>query len=360
MTGETHGTCLVIELSKITENSRRIVLRCGESSIDVLGVTKGFTALPRIVDAMVNGGITRFADARLENIYALRQYGFDQDMTLLRIPMLSKARQVVEITNCSLNSESSVINALSDAAMEMGKTHKIMLMVDVGDLREGIMPREASEVMRQILKMKGVYVCGVGTNMGCYGGILPTQRNLTMLLEIAADLEKLAGRQFDEISGGGTSSLTLLETGSIPKGVNQLRIGEGLLLGTDTTHGRKIPWLLQDAFVLKSEIVEIKSKPSVPFGEIGHDAFGSVPSFVDNGIRRRAIVALGKQDVSIEGISPMDGNIEILGASSDHMILDITDAEKNLNVGDQVTFRLNYQGILFLCNSRYVKKVYIE
>jgi len=195
--------------------------------------------------------------------------------------------------------------------------------------------------------------------MGCYGGILPTEKNLNMLLEVAHDLGNIAGHTFEEISGGGTSSLFLLDRNQIPSGINQLRIGEGLLLGTDTTHGSNIPWLEQDAFVLKSEIVEVKDKPSIPVGEIGRDSFGSIPEFVDNGVRKRAIIALGKQDVTIEGITPMDDRIEILGASSDHMIVDISDAHDDLQVGDQITFRLNYQGVLYLCGSRYVRKKYI-
>lgn len=360
MTQSTQGTCLVIDLVKIRHNSRMIVDQCKKQDIEVLGVTKGFTALPRIVEAMAAGGITRFADARLENINALRQYGFTQDITLLRIPMLSHVREVVSLTNCSLNSELSVIEALSDVALQMGTVHNTMLMVDVGDLREGVMPGEAHEIMNKVMQLKGVHVCGIGTNMGCYGGILPTEKNLNLLLQIAHDLESISGEPFEEISGGGTSSLILLDKGEVPRGITQLRIGEGLLLGTDTTHNASIPWLAQDAFVLKSEIVEVKDKPSIPSGEIGRNAFGSVPEFVDNGIRKRAIIALGKQDVTIEGITPLDSGISILGASSDHMILDITDAQVPLQVGDQISFKLNYQGLLYLCNSRYVKKQYLN
>lgn len=352
------GTYLEIELGKISENSHRVAEICANRGIEVLGVTKGFSAIPRIVEAMISGGINKLADARLENIMSLRYYGFTQDMTLLRIPMLSRAEQVVAYTECSLNSELSVIKALSDAALSNGRRHNIVLMIDVGDLREGILPDEAADTMRKVLGMKGVYVCGVGTNMGCYGGILPTEKNLSMLNEVARDLESIAGRQFEAVSGGGTSSLMLVARGEMPEGINQLRVGEGILLGTDTTHNCDIPWLYQDAFLLYSEIVEIKNKPSVPYGEVGLDAFGNIPQFVDNGVRKRAIVALGRQDVSIDGVMPVDTGISILGASSDHMILDITDASERLKVGDQVCFRLNYHGLLNLCSSKYVRRVY--
>lgn len=354
----TRGTYLEIDLATISENSRRVVDACAARNIEVLGVTKGFSAIPEIVRAMTDGGIEKLADARMENVMALRRLGFRQHMTLLRIPMLSRVGQVVAYTDCSLNSELAVIKGLSDAALMAGKTHDIVLMIDVGDLREGVLPDEAADLMRRVLGMRGVHVCGVGTNMGCYGGILPTQRNLSLLGETAKQLEHIAGCEFEAVSGGGTSSLALVADGSMPPDVNQLRIGEGILLGTDTTHNSAIPWLRQDAFLLRSEIVEVKKKPSLPYGETGLDAFGNAPKFVDNGVRKRAIVALGRQDVPIEGILPLDPGIAVLGASSDHMILDVTDARDDLAVGDQISFRLNYQGLLHLCSSKYVRKVY--
>lgn len=191
------GTYLEIELGKITENARRVAAVCAQRGIEVLGVTKGFSAIPRIVEAIIAGGVDKLADARLENIMSLRYLGFTQEMTLLRIPMLSSVNQVTAWTNCSLNSELSVIRALSDAAQSLGKRHNIVLMVDVGDLREGVLPSAAADTLRKILTMKGVYVSGIGTNMGCYGGILPTEKNLSMLSELAVDLQNIAGRHFE-------------------------------------------------------------------------------------------------------------------------------------------------------------------
>ena len=352
------GTYLEIDLDKIRRNSALVVDKCRPLGIDVLGVTKGFSAKPRVVEAMIQGGISDLADSRLENILSLRKKGFSQNMTLLRIPRLSSVKKVVRYTDCSVNSEYEVIRMLSEAASSEGKKHKIILMIDVGDLREGVLPVDAIEMARNISLLKNISLAGIGTNMGCYGGILPTLQNLNMLLDVAGEIEKNVGIKLDIISGGGTSSLKLIETGEMPKGINQLRIGEGILLGTDTTHDNLIPWLYEDAFVLRAEVIEVKTKPSVPIGEIGHDAFGNVPVFEDNGLRKRAIVALGRQDVNIDGLIPLDSMMHVLGASSDHLIVDVTDAKANITVGSQISFRLNYHGLLFLCNSKYVKKVY--
>ena len=353
-----HGTYLDIDLGKIRENSRRVKDLCDEQGIEVLGVTKGFSAIPDIVQAMSDGGIEKFADSRMENIAALRAAGFRQEMTLLRIPMFSQAEYVVRYAECSLNSELSVIKELHREALRQDKCHNVILMVDIGDLREGVMPEDADVTVRSILELEGVRLAGIGTNMGCFGGILPTEKNLSNLVALSADLEKKTGLPMSTVSGGGTSSLLLVKEHRMPAGITQLRIGEGILLGTDSTHDSAIPWLLQDAFRLSSEIVEIKEKPSVPIGEIGKDAFGNTPHFEDKGIRRRAIVAIGRQDTPPNGITPVDPGINILGASSDHMILDISDTQQTYHVGDQIGFRLSYHGLLSMCNSDYIYRHY--
>jgi predicted amino acid racemase len=350
---------LEINLTKIEENARNAVERCRPFGVEVVGVTKGFTALPRIVSAMNAGGIEKMADSRIQNIAALRRRRFKNHVTLLRIPKLSSIDALLKYVDCSVNSEYAVIRAISDKAAAAGVRHDIILMVDVGDLREGAMPDEAITLAEQVALLPGVRLAGIGTNMGCYGGILPTIRNLNLLLEIKKEIENRMGFELETVSGGGTSSLRLVEDGTLPDGVNQLRIGEGILLGTDTTHGREIHWLHQDAFLLCSEVIELKTKPSVPIGETGQDAFGNKPTFVDKGMRKRAILALGKQDVTFEGLIPIDPNMVILGGSSDHMIVDVDDCKEQIKVCDMITFRLNYQGLLTSCSSKYIRKKYV-
>lgn len=347
---------LEIDLDKITANAERVVAKCREKGIEVLGVTKGFSAMQQIVGAMLAGGIEGLADARMENIVELRKQNFQNPITLLRIPRLSNVNNVVQYADTSINSEVAVIRALAAAALQLGKRHNIMLMVDVGDLREGIMQENVLDTVRQIGGLPGVNFIGIGTNMGCFGGILPSVNNLGLLVELGLAVERQLGHRLEVISGGGTSTLLLVESELIPAGINQLRIGEGILLGTDTTNNRGIPWLYQDAFRLRAEVIEVKDKPSVPIGEVGKDAFGNTPQFIDAGIRKRAILALGKQDVYIEGIFPLEEKAKILGASSDHTIVDITDAGQELAVGDELVFGLTYPGLLSASDSRYVEK----
>jgi len=349
---------LEIDLEKIRYNSSQVVEKCHQQGIDVIGVTKGFSAMHQIVSAMVEGGIDGLADARMENVIELRKRGFIQPITLLRLPSLSNVINVVQHTNTSINSEITVIKALAQAAKKLKKIHQVILMVDVGDLREGILQENVLDIAKQISCLKEIRLSGLGTNMGCFGGILPSPKNLGKLVKMGHAVEQQLGIKLEIISGGGTSSLFLVENHHIPDGVNQLRIGEGILLGTDTTNSRKISWLHHDAFLLRAEVIEVNSKPTIPTGTIGRDAFGNIPEFIDIGIRERAIVSMGKQDVNIEGINPIDENLIILGASSDHLIIDITDSEQKIKVGDQIAFSLTYAGLLSVSDSKYVGKLF--
>jgi len=160
------------------------------------------------------------------------------------------------------------------------------------------------------------------------------------------------------ISGGNTSVLKLVEDNIIPERINQLRVGVGILLGQDDVRLRNIADTFQDTFILTGEVIEIKDKPSLPQGEIGPDAFGEMPVLQDLGIRKRAILALGKQDVHLGSLIPLKERIKIIGASSDHLIIDVTDFEENIKVGDEVRFRLNYPALLSTTTSKYIKKYF--
>ena len=139
------GTTLEVDLDTIIYNTSQVVKRCHRLGIAVLGVTKGFSAMHQIVSAIVEGGADGLADARMENIIELRKRNFNQEITLLRLPRLSNVKDIVEYADTSINSEMTVIQALSEAASALNKIHKIILMVDVGDLREGLLANHVLE-----------------------------------------------------------------------------------------------------------------------------------------------------------------------------------------------------------------------
>jgi len=351
------GPHVTIDLERIERNARTVVARCRASGIEVFGVTKGTCGMPQVARAMLRGGVTGIGESRFENIRRLRASGIDAPIMLLRSPPLSLIEEVIKTVDISLNSELTIIRELSRVAERMARVHDIIVMVDLGDLREGIWPSDLIPTVEQVMQLPGVRIAGIGTNLTCFGAIIPTEINLGELAGHAEKLRKTFGLDLTYVSGGNSSSLPLLLAGRMPKGINHLRIGEVILQGgRDTFHDE--PWkeLDRDIFLLSGELLEVKVKPSVPIGTMGVDAFGNRPRFEDKGDRLRGIVNIGREDVAVEGLTPVAAGIEVLGASSDHLILDLTDTRPTTQVGDQVAFRMSYAALLAAMTSEYVEK----
>jgi predicted amino acid racemase len=352
---------VTIDLAKIEHNARTIVERCRQSKIEVFGVTKGTCGLPHVARAMLRGGVAGLADSRFENIRRLRDSGLDCPIMLLRSPPLARIEELVRMVDLSLQSELQIIQEISRVAERSGRIHEIILMVDLGDLREGIWPSDLLPVVEQVQTLPGVRIAGLGTNLTCFGAILPTEENLNRLVAQAYKVERATGRQLDWLSGGNSSSLPLLLSGRMPPAINNLRIGEAILQGgRDTFLERPWPALERDACTLSGELLEVKVKPSLPIGEAGVDAFGQKPRFVDQGDRLRGIANIGREDVVVDGLLPLQRGVQVLGASSDHLVLDLTDADPPLAVGDTVSFGLNYGALLAAMTSEYVEKLPIN
>lgn len=347
---------LFIYLKKIEANARLLADLCRRHGIEPVGVTKATCGDPQVARAMLAGGFTMLGESRLENARRLRAGGITAPLFLLRLPMPSQAAEVVRLFQCSLNSEPATIRALNAAAAQAGLIHQIILMVDLGDLREGIWPDDLETTVQQVKGLGNIRLLGLGANLTCYGGVIPTRENLGKLLEYNRRAEEIYSQPLPVISGGNSSSLPLLLQGQLPS-VSQLRLGESVILGRETVARTPIPGAHLDCFQLQAEIIELRKKPSVPIGEIGQDAFGGTPVFQDRGVHRRAILALGRQDVAVDSLLPPPGT-EILGASSDHLLLDVSRYPEPLAVGDCLTFYLGYGALLAAMTSAYVKKEY--
>lgn len=351
---------LEMDLKKFRRNVEEAVGRCRTMGIDVAGVIKGFNGLPQATEQFKLGGCAQIATSRLEQIEDAMAYGIDGPFMLIRVPMFTELSKMVRLADYSLHSERAVIDATNEECRRQGKKHKIVVMADLGDLREGFWDKdELFDVCLHIENdLEYVELAGVGTNLGCYGSVKPTPEKLNELVDIAERIEAAIGRKLEIISGGATSSFTLVHYGTMPERINHLRIGEGIILARDlqTDWGIKdMDYLSMDVFTLKAAVIEVKDKPSHPVGEIFMDAFGNFPTYTDRGMRRRALLGLGKVDLSnIERLLPRAEGIEVLGGSSDHTILDIEDNHDNIQVGDILEFDLNYTTMVFLTSSRSV------
>lgn len=358
---------LLIDLNKLKSNLDAVAkITKEQGGCSLMIVTKGLCADPEMAKMVANHPAVDFmADSRVMNIktYADEARKNGKMTVLLRIPMHAEAADVVKYVDLSFNSELSTIRLLDEEAGKIGVKHNVLLMIDLGDLREGIFYQNEDQIfgaVEEILKMKNINLYGIGVNLTCYGAIIPKNDNLSKLVAIARKIEDKFGIKLNMISGGNSSSIYLIGRGELPEGINNLRLGESFLLGNDTAYGTKLPGTVSDTLILEAQIVELKEKPSLPIGEVGVDAFGQKPYYEDRGIIKRAIIAIGKQDTDIDSMEPLDEKIDILGGSSDHIILDVTKSDTEYKVGDVVRFVLGYGGMLKTATSPYVEKVYIR
>ena len=349
---------LEIDLKKIRHNASMLRAQCDKKGIEIAAVTKVFCGEPKIAQVLIEEGVTMLADSRIQNIKKLSILPVPK--MLLRIPMLSEIEDVVEYVDISFQSEVESIQRVSEVAEKKNKVHDIMLMIDLGDLREGCWEDEVQALVEATMALNGARLVGIGANFGCYGGVIPERHTLEKLLAIKEEIENSWDLKLEIISGGNSNSLHLLWEDQIPEGINQLRLGEPIVLGKEDVYNVPIDGLYQDAFRLFGQVVEIKEKPSVPIGKRGIDAFGNVPTFVDRGMRKRAIVAMGRQDILLDGIQPLEKEMIILGASSDHLLVDIADAKTSVSLGDILEFTMSYGALLAAMTSPYVHKVFIE
>ena len=345
---------LVTDLNKLKHNAQFLKAKCLEHGIEMMAVTKVNCGDPIIAMAMVEAGVTKLADSRVSNLAKMQTVPAEK--ILLRLPMISEAEQVVKFADISLNSEIETLKALSLAAIGQGRRHRVILMVDLGDLREGVLPENLMDFVKEVLSLDGIEIAGLGVNLTCYGGVMPDAANLGQLVALAKEIEETYNLKLEWISGGNSSSLYLFDKGEMPEAVNLLRLGEAVVLGRETAFGDVIEGTYTDVFTLEAEIIELKEKDSMPKGTIGMDAFGNHPTFEDKGRMLRAILAIGKQDVNPSALIPQDKRIEVIGASSDHLIMDFTNASGDYKVGDVIRFNVEYGALLNLWTSHYVHK----
>jgi len=344
---------IIINKEKFRHNLKHLLNTCHERNISVMVVSKVFCADHELMSIIIEENADYIADSRIENLIGISSV---IPKVMLRLPSIGDAKNIVQHSDISLNSEFSTIKYLDKYSGELNKIHRVILMIDLGDLREGIFyEEEVIETVRKILKLKNIKLMGIGTNLTCYGGIIPSSENLQKLVDYKELIEKEFEIELEIISGGNSSNMELLLDDKLPKEINNIRLGESIVLGRETAFGNYLDNTYADVFTLEAEIIEIKEKPSVPVGEVGMNAFGKTPKFVDKGNVLRAILSIGKQDVDHNELIPYD-TVDLIGSSSDHIIVDISDSHNIYEVGDTMLFKLTYSSIMSLMTSKYVTK----
>ena len=321
-------------------------------------VVKGFCADDPIMRILEESACDWLADSRIEDLAKLRT---KKKRLLIRLSQLCEIPEVVASSDVSFESECKTILALEEEAAKQNKTHGILLAIDMGDLREGIFFKNLDDIERAaelVLRSPHLSLLGVGTNLGCFGGVKTDAVNMQGLADIAQRIEEKFSLRLPYVSGMSTAAMEMIENHTMPQRVNHGRFGEAWLLGYDSVDNRRLAYLHDDVFIFKAQIIELMDKPSRPIGDVGSNAFGEHVEYKNAGMMRRALLAFGTQDVNYEYLIPLDNGIEFIGASSDHTIINLRGSDQ-FQVGDVLSFKLKYHALLHLYTSKYVKKLIV-
>jgi predicted amino acid racemase len=311
------------------------------------------------LEQLLHLGIKQICDSRISNLRTAKSINPEVETVFIKPPSKRSVKNVVRYADVSFNTEFETIKLLSEAAQEAGKLHKIVIMIELGELREGVMREEFVDFYERVFRLPHIRIAGIGTNLTCMYGVLPNHDKLIQLSLYKQLVEAKFNREIPYISGGASVTIPLIEQGLLPGGINHFRVGETLFLGTDVYHNRAFDHMHNDVFKLYAEVIELNEKPMSPSGDLGYNLNGEKPEF-DQALAGtttfRAIVDIGLLDIEATHISPEKKTIKIAGASSDMIVLDLGNNPEAVAVGDLVEFRMDYMGLLRIMNSAYVEK----
>ncbi len=327
--------------------------------IDWAIVTKLLCGNEVYLKEVLDLGVKEVCDSRLSNLRKIKEMAPEVQTVYIKPPPKGSIEDVIKYADVTFNSESETIRELSDEAVRQGKTHKVTIMIELGDLREGIMGEHLMDFYEKVFNFPNIEVVAIGANLNCLHGVMPSHDKLIQLSLYKQLVEVKFGKKIPWVTGGTSVVFPLLFRKQVPAAINHFRIGEVLYFGNNIFDGQPIPGLETDVFRLFSEIIEITEKPKVPIGEIAANPSGEIYEVEEEHYGKtsyRAIIDIGLLDVSPEFLLPDDPKLEVINASSDMLIVDLGETDRNYKVGDMISFTLKYMGALSLLNSDYIDK----
>src|SRR5690625_2527698 len=305
-------------------------------------------------------GIGEMHDSRISNLRKIKEIDLDTMTTYIKPPPKDIIESVVKYADASLNTELSTLHALSEEAQKQDKIHKVIIMIEMGDLREGVIRENLIDFYEKVFQLSHIEVLGIGTNLNCMHGVMPDEDKLIQLSLYKQIIELRFNKTIPLVSGGTTVTIPLLLRNQLPSGINHFRVGEALFFGKDLFADGTIDGMHNDVLELYTQVIEIADKPKVPSGELGRDPQGKVASIDKEEYGEtsyRAILDIGYLDINPEHLINVEEDVKIVDASSDMLILDVGDNQAGYEVGDFIRFRMKYMGALGIMNSDYIDKM---
>ena len=331
-----------------------------ERNIEWGVVTKLLCGNAIYLKEVINLGVREMHDSRISNLKKIKKLDPNIQTVYIKPPSKRNISKIVKFADVSFNTEIYTIQMLSEEAKIQNKSHGIIIMIEMGDLREGVLGEELMSFYQQIFSLPNIEIRGIGTNLNCLSGVMPTQDKLIQLSLYKQLIEAKFNVKIPWVSGGTSVAVPLMLKNARPMAVNHFRIGEALFFAKDLFTGETIEAMHNDVFRLYAEIIEITEKPNNPTGELGENVAGNVYEVNENvdlsETSLRAILDFGLLDMQPQYLTPTDDSITIIDSSSDMTVIDISNSKNKYKVGDLVTFNLQYMGALYLLNSDYIEK----
>jgi predicted amino acid racemase len=330
-----------------------------QNKIDWAVVTKLLCGNELYLKEVLSLGVKEVCDSRLKNLKKLKQLDPNIQTVYIKPPAKRSIKNVVKYADVSFNTESKTIELLSKEAVRQNKIHKITIMIELGDLREGIMGENLITFYDKVFNLPNIEITSIGANLNCLHGVMPSQDKLIQLGLYKQLIDIKFEKQIPWISGGTSVVVPLLFTKQVPPMINHFRVGEALFFGNNLFNEESIPGMKSDVFKLFAEIIEITEKPKIPIGTMAENPSGDVYEVDESDYGKttfRAIIDVGLLDISPDYLIPEDPDIEIINASSDMLVLDLGESKEKYKVGELLSFQLKYMGVLRLLSSDYIEK----
>ena len=311
------------------------------------------------IQELIDMGVREIHDSRISNLITIKALDPQIQTVYIKPPAKGVIPEVIKYADVSFNTEFSTMEALSKEAQKQQKQHKVIIMIEMGDLREGVMGDDLMDFYGKVFELPNLEIIGIGTNLNCLHGVMPTQDKLIQLSLYKQLIEAKFNIKIPWVSGGTSVAVPLMVQNMRPMAVNHFRVGEALFFGNNLFTGDPIPGMKTDVFKLYAEIIELTEKPTIPIGYLGDNVAGKTFQIEEEDFgetAHRAIIDIGLLDIEIDSLIPDDPNIKILEASSDMLVLNLGNSYEDYKVGDKISFNLKYMGALRLLNSDYIKK----
>jgi len=358
---------LIIDTKKIIGNIEKLNKFLGEREIEwslVVKVLSGHKpTLEKILTHPSIKGVHSICDTRLSNLHAIKDISPDIVTMYIKPPAHEYVPTVVKYADISFNTAYETIEKLNEEAGRLGKQHRVLIMIEMGELREGILRENLVDFYRKTFELPNIHVNGIGTNLGCMYGVEPNYDKLIQLSLYKELLECKFDHEMELVSGCSSITLPLVSKGKIPKLTNHFRIGEAAFFGTSPLDNKKFRNLSTTAFEYRANIIELEKKETRPEGVISEASVGHTAAIGNHSDESyKAILDFGLLDVDVDEIEPISPNVKFIGTSSDMTVYEVKmdpskkTARNPFRVGGQIRFRPSYMAVARLINTKYVQK----